>query len=109
MDAFSVVMSLAVQCGVSVDVIVSKLKDQRFEPEGMTDDADIPHVTSVMDWLARESRWISCPPSGAPNSASCPSMRKHAACPPNSRLRSQPDYRLSGACMRPSAPAPSHG
>lgn len=53
MDAFSIVMSLAVQYGVPVDVIVSKLKDQRFEPEGMTNDADIPHVTSVMDWLAR--------------------------------------------------------
>jgi ribonucleoside-diphosphate reductase alpha chain len=53
MDAFSIVLSLALQYGVPPAVIVSKLKDQRFEPLGLTDDEDIPQVTSVMDWLAR--------------------------------------------------------
>jgi ribonucleoside-diphosphate reductase alpha chain len=53
MDAFSIVLSLALQYGVPAEVIVSKLKDMRFEPLGLTDDADLPEVTSVMDWLAR--------------------------------------------------------
>jgi len=53
MDAFSIVLSLALQYGVPAEVIVSKLKDMRFEPFGLTDDADIPEATSVMDWLAR--------------------------------------------------------
>jgi hypothetical protein len=53
MDAFSIVLSLALQYGVPADIIVAKLKDLRFEPFGWTDDPDIPEVTSVMDWLAR--------------------------------------------------------
>lgn len=53
MDAFSIVLSLALQYGVPAEVIVSKLKDLRFEPFGMTDDTDIPQVSSVMDWVAR--------------------------------------------------------
>lgn len=53
MDAFSIVLSLALQYGVPVEVIVSKLKDLRFEPLGMTDDSDIPEASSIMDWVAR--------------------------------------------------------
>jgi ribonucleoside-diphosphate reductase alpha chain len=53
MDAFSIVLSLALQYGVPAEVIVAKLKDLRFEPFGMTDDPDIPEATSVMDWAAR--------------------------------------------------------
>jgi ribonucleoside-diphosphate reductase alpha chain len=53
MDAFSIVLSLALQYGVPAEVIVSKLKDMRFEPFGLTDDPDIPEATSVMDWVAQ--------------------------------------------------------
>jgi ribonucleoside-diphosphate reductase alpha chain len=53
MDAFSIVLSLALQYGVPAEVIVAKLKDLRFEPFGWTDDPEIPEVSSVMDWLAR--------------------------------------------------------
>jgi ribonucleoside-diphosphate reductase alpha chain len=53
MDAFSIMLSLALQYGVPAEVIVSKLKDMRFEPFGMTNDSDIPEVSSVMDWVAR--------------------------------------------------------
>jgi ribonucleoside-diphosphate reductase alpha chain len=53
MDAFSIVLSLALQYGVPAEVIVSKLKDLRFEPFGWTDDPEIPEVSSVMDWAAR--------------------------------------------------------
>src|SRR5687768_1285804 len=37
--------------GVPAEVIVTKLKDLRFEPFGRTDDPDIPQAASVMDWL----------------------------------------------------------
>lgn len=53
MDAFSIVLSLALQYGVPAEVIVSKLKDLRFEPFGWTDDPDIPEASSIMDWVAR--------------------------------------------------------
>ncbi|MGH3756313.1 hypothetical protein [Actinophytocola sp.] len=53
MDAFSIVLSLALQYGVPAELVVAKLKDIRFEPLGRTDDPDIPEVSSVMDWVAR--------------------------------------------------------
>ena len=53
MDAFSIMLSLALQYGVPPEVIVSKLVGMRFEPMGMTDDEDIPEASSVMDWIAR--------------------------------------------------------
>jgi ribonucleoside-diphosphate reductase alpha chain len=53
MEAFSIALSLAVQYGAPLHVIIARLKDQRFEPSGFTDDPDIPHVSSVMDWLAQ--------------------------------------------------------
>jgi ribonucleoside-diphosphate reductase alpha chain len=53
MDAFSILLSLALQYGAPVEVIVAKLKDIRFEPLGRTDDPEIPDVSSVVDWVAR--------------------------------------------------------
>jgi ribonucleoside-diphosphate reductase alpha chain len=53
MNALSIVLSLALQYGAPAEVIVSKLKDLRFEPFGLTDDPDIPEAASVMDWMAR--------------------------------------------------------
>ncbi|HYS36430.1 MAG TPA: hypothetical protein VEO01_12445 [Pseudonocardiaceae bacterium] len=53
MDAFSIMLSIALQHGAPARTIVEKLLNMRFEPWGMTDDADIAEVSSVMDWLAR--------------------------------------------------------
>jgi ribonucleoside-diphosphate reductase alpha chain len=53
MDAFSIVLSLALQYGVPADVVVAKLRNIRFEPLGTTDDPDLPEVSSVVDWVAR--------------------------------------------------------
>jgi ribonucleoside-diphosphate reductase alpha chain len=53
MEAFSIVLSLALQYGAPVEQIVTKLKDIRFEPLGRTDDPEVPEVSSVMDWVAR--------------------------------------------------------
>lgn len=53
MDAFSIMLSLALQYGAPAEVIVSKLQDLRFEPLGMTDDPDVPEASSIMDWVAR--------------------------------------------------------
>ncbi|HET9140743.1 hypothetical protein [Actinophytocola sp.] len=53
MDAFSTMLSLALQYGVPAEVVVAKLRNMRFEPLGSTDDPDLPEVTSVVDWVAR--------------------------------------------------------
>jgi hypothetical protein len=52
-DAFSIVLSLALQYGVPVELVTAKLAGSRFEPLGRTDDPELPEVTSVVDWLAR--------------------------------------------------------
>jgi ribonucleoside-diphosphate reductase alpha chain len=53
MDAFSIAVSIALQYGVPLDAFVSKFTNMRFEPAGMTDDADIRMATSVMDYIFR--------------------------------------------------------
>lgn len=52
-EAFSIVTSLALQYGVPLDLVVDRLRGLRFEPAGITDDADIPQATSVIDYVAR--------------------------------------------------------
>jgi len=53
MDAFSVSISIGLQYGVPLDAFVSKFTNMRFDPAGMTDDADIRIASSVMDYLFR--------------------------------------------------------
>jgi ribonucleoside-diphosphate reductase alpha chain len=53
MDAFSVSISIALQYGVPLETYVSKFTNMRFDPAGMTDDADIRIAQSVMDYLFR--------------------------------------------------------
>jgi ribonucleoside-diphosphate reductase alpha chain len=53
MDAFSVSISIALQYGVPLETYVTKFTNMRFDPAGMTDDADIRIAASVMDYLFR--------------------------------------------------------
>jgi hypothetical protein len=53
MDLLSAAVSLGLQHGVPLEEFVAKFRNQRFEPMGTTDDPDIPHATSVGDYLAR--------------------------------------------------------
>jgi ribonucleoside-diphosphate reductase alpha chain len=52
-DALGIVTTLALQYGVPLPVIVERLRGQHFEPAGLTDDTEIPHTTSVVDYIAR--------------------------------------------------------
>jgi ribonucleoside-diphosphate reductase alpha chain len=60
MDAFSVSISIGLQYGVPLEAFVSKYINMRFDPAGMTDDADIRIAQSVMDYLFRRWRWTTC-------------------------------------------------
>jgi ribonucleoside-diphosphate reductase alpha chain len=53
MDAFSVSISIGLQYGVPLEAFVSKYINMRFDPAGMTDDADVRIAQSVMDYLFR--------------------------------------------------------
>ena len=53
MDAFAVAVSLGLQHGVPLATYVRKYSNMRFEPAGMTDDADLRIATSLVDYIFR--------------------------------------------------------
>ena len=56
MDAFALSVSLNLQYGVPLEVLVTKFTHSRFEPAGMTENSEIPMVKSIMDYLGR---WLA--------------------------------------------------
>ncbi|CAN5707889.1 vitamin B12-dependent ribonucleotide reductase [soil metagenome] len=56
MDSFATSISLALQHGVPLTVLIEKFKGTRFEPSGFTGNQEIPIATSIMDYLFR---WLS--------------------------------------------------
>jgi ribonucleoside-diphosphate reductase alpha chain len=53
MDAFSISVSLGLQHGVPLATYVRKYSSMRFEPAGITDDADLRIATSLVDYIFR--------------------------------------------------------
>lgn len=56
MDAFATAVSLALQYGVPLKVLVDKFTHTRFEPSGFTNNKQIPIAKSVMDYIFR---WLA--------------------------------------------------
>ena len=56
MDSFATAISLALQHGVPLYVLIEKFKGTRFEPSGFTGNQEIPIATSIMDYLFR---WLA--------------------------------------------------
>lgn len=53
MDAFALTISLCLQYGVPLEVLVAKFCHSRFEPSGMTGNRNIPLVKSIVDYMGR--------------------------------------------------------
>ncbi len=53
MDSFGTAISMALQYGVPLGVLVNKFSHTRFEPMGHTTNSDIRIATSVVDYIAR--------------------------------------------------------
>jgi len=53
MDAFSISVSLGLQHGVPLATYVRKYTNMRFEPAGITDDADLRIASSLVDYIFR--------------------------------------------------------
>ena len=53
MDALSVAVSVGLQYGVPLETFVAKYAHLKFEPAGMTDDADLRIASSVVDYVFR--------------------------------------------------------
>ncbi len=53
MDVFATAISMALQYGVPLEVLVDKFAHTRFEPSGYTGNKDIPVAKSVADYIFR--------------------------------------------------------
>src|SRR5262249_39135958 len=53
MNCFMIAVSIGLQYGVPLEVWVSKFAHMRFEPSGMTNDADIRIAKSIPDYVFR--------------------------------------------------------
>ncbi len=81
MDAFATAISLCLQYGVPLESLVKKFSHQRFEPNGMTTNRDIPFAKSIVDYIFRwlglrfldSYRKANLPPRAAGGAASSPS------------------------------------
>src|SRR2546427_5657974 len=56
MDSFATAVSMALQYGVPLRVLVDKFSHMRFEPSGFTKNPDIPMAKSIMDYIFR---WLA--------------------------------------------------
>lgn len=73
MDAWATMMSIALQYGVPLEVMTTKLKGTRYEPAGFTGDPDVRTASSITDYIAQ---WLEKKFLGAtsyPNLGSLPS------------------------------------
>ncbi len=53
MDGFATAISMALQYGVPLPVLVSKFSHMRFEPSGFTNNPEIPIAKSILDYIFR--------------------------------------------------------
>jgi ribonucleoside-diphosphate reductase alpha chain len=63
MDSFATAVSIMLQYGVPLEVLVNKFSNSRFEPSGFTSNQQIPIAKSVMDYIFR---WLAIKFMGAP-------------------------------------------
>jgi len=67
MDAFATSVSMALQYGVPLRVLVEKFSHMRFEPSGFTGNREIPMAKSILDYIFR---WLGkrfLPPDEMPH------------------------------------------
>jgi ribonucleoside-diphosphate reductase alpha chain len=53
MDSLGTAISVALQYGVPIESLVTKFAHQRFEPQGVTSNRDIPFAKSLVDYIFR--------------------------------------------------------
>jgi ribonucleoside-diphosphate reductase alpha chain len=56
MDSFATAISLALQYGVPLRVLIDKFSHVRFEPSGHTGNAEVPFAKSIVDYIFR---WLA--------------------------------------------------
>ena len=56
MNSFATAISIALQYGVPLETLVQKFSYMRFEPEGITQNSEIPFAKSMPDYIMR---WLA--------------------------------------------------
>src|SRR5580704_1596251 len=56
MNSFATAISIALQYGVPLETLVQKFSYMRFEPEGITNNPEIPFAKSMPDYIMR---WLA--------------------------------------------------
>ncbi len=87
MDTIATLLSLNLQYGVPVDAIVRKFEHMRFEPSGMTTNADIPFAKSPIDYVVR---WMGMEFVPGYRAANSPQRDINAIEPPAPSLFGEP-------------------
>ena len=54
LDGYAILLSIALQYGIPLEIIVEKFISMRFEPSGMTNDKSVPFATSFFDFIFRK-------------------------------------------------------
>jgi ribonucleoside-diphosphate reductase alpha chain len=67
MDGFATAISMALQYGVPLEVLVNKFAHMRFEPSGFTGDPEIPIAKSILDYIFRWLALKFLSPESRPN------------------------------------------
>ena len=126
MDSLGTAISVALQYGVPIKSLVTKFAHQRFEPQGMTTNADIPFAKSLVDyifrWMGMEfvegyreanapARPASTTTSTIKEDASCKDDRMSPdrtetirASEVSGRVNSEPSLKMDAATTRPADP-----
>ncbi|MCG5055105.1 MAG: vitamin B12-dependent ribonucleotide reductase [Myxococcales bacterium] len=90
MDSFATAVSLALQHGVSLRLLVDKFSRTRFEPAGFTGNPEIPRATSLMDYIFR---WLEAKFLREDGTIGAPSLNEKAD-------------KAAAIVAKPSTPAP---
>lgn len=53
MDSLAILISMSLQHGVSLSVMVDKFSHTKFDPSGFTNNDDIPIASSLVDYIFR--------------------------------------------------------
>jgi len=94
MDAFATMVSLSLQYGVPLRVLVNKFSHVRFEPSGVTNNRNVRFAKSIIDYIFRwmalkflpaeeaQQFKVTEPPGAKPTSGSMAAETPKAATPP---------------------------
>jgi ribonucleoside-diphosphate reductase alpha chain len=91
MDSFALALSLALQYGVPLKVLVEKFSHTRFEPSGFTPNPEIPYAKSIMDymfrWMGRKFLAPEDNAAGSSSSDQVPLPLENSSLPPTQSER----------------------